>query len=115
MTAQGTFATVFAQTDRGKVRPNNEDAFVVSDLAGSAPIHAMTSSVRFDVRDRGILLAVSDGMGGAQAGEVASALVLDALRRGLSTGPTAAGRLSGFTSGWRPTTSANSAVFSGPW
>ena len=85
MTALGTFVTVFAQTDVGKVRPNNEDAFVVSDLTGSAPIHAMTSSVRFEVKDRGILLAVSDGMGGAQAGEVASALVLHALRMGMST------------------------------
>jgi PPM family protein phosphatase len=85
MTAQGTFVTVFAQTDLGKVRTNNEDAFVVSDLMGSAPIHAMSSSVSLEVRDRGILLAVSDGMGGMQAGEVASALVLHALRLGMST------------------------------
>jgi len=86
MTAQGTFVTVFAQTDLGKVRTNNEDAFVVSDLLmGSAPIHAMTSAISLEVRDRGILLAVSDGMGGMQAGEVASALVLQALRLGMST------------------------------
>jgi serine/threonine protein phosphatase PrpC len=85
MTAQGTFVTVFAQTDLGKVRTNNEDAFVVSDLMGSAPIHAMSSPISIEVRDRGILLAVSDGMGGAQAGEVASALVLHALRLGMST------------------------------
>jgi serine/threonine protein phosphatase PrpC len=85
MTAQGAFVTVFAQTDLGKVRTNNEDAFVVSDLMGSAPIHAMSSPISLEVRDRGILLAVSDGMGGMQAGEVASALVLHALRLGMST------------------------------
>jgi serine/threonine protein phosphatase PrpC len=85
MTAQGTFVTVFAQTDLGKVRTNNEDAFVVSDLMGSAPIQAMSSPISLEVRDRGILLAVSDGMGGMQAGEVASALVLHALRLGMST------------------------------
>ncbi|MBN1610266.1 MAG: serine/threonine-protein phosphatase, partial [Polyangiaceae bacterium] len=85
MTGQAAFVTVFGQTDVGKVRTNNEDAFVVSDLTASAPIHAMTSSATFEVRDRGILVAVSDGMGGAAAGEVASALVLDALRLGLST------------------------------
>jgi serine/threonine protein phosphatase PrpC len=85
MTAQPAFVTVFGQTDLGKVRTNNEDAFVVSELTASAPIHAMTSSATFEVRDRGILLAVSDGMGGAAAGEVASALVLEALRLGLST------------------------------
>ena len=85
MTAQGTFVTVFAQTDLGRVRTNNEDAFVVSDLMGSAPIHAMTSAISLEVRDRGILLAVSEGMGGMQAGEVASALVLQALRLGMST------------------------------
>jgi serine/threonine protein phosphatase PrpC len=85
MTVQGTWVTVFAQTDLGKVRTNNEDAFVVSDLMGSAPIHAMSSAISLEVRDRGILLAVSDGMGGAQAGEVASALVLHALRQVMST------------------------------
>jgi serine/threonine protein phosphatase PrpC len=85
VSTQGTFVTVFAQTDLGKVRTNNEDAFVVSDLMGSAPIHALSAPISLEVRDRGILLAVSDGMGGAQAGEVASALVLHALRLGMST------------------------------
>src|SRR5205085_12623038 len=33
--------------------------------------------------DRGVLLAVSDGMGGANAGEVASALSIEGLARGM--------------------------------
>jgi len=85
MTDRGTMVTVFAQTDCGKVRTNNEDAFLVSDLADSAPAADTLYPVSFEVRERGILLAVSDGMGGPQAGEVASALVLQALRLGMST------------------------------
>jgi PPM family protein phosphatase len=77
--------TVFAVTDVGRVRANNEDAFVVSELAGAEPIHSMSAPVSLRVEDRGVLLAVSDGMGGEQAGEVASALALSALRRGMST------------------------------
>jgi serine/threonine protein phosphatase PrpC len=74
-------------TDVGKVRKNNEDAFVIADLGASAPIHAMSRPVGMAVGPHGVLLAVSDGMGGAQAGEVASALALHSLRRGLSEGP----------------------------
>jgi serine/threonine protein phosphatase PrpC len=67
-------------TDVGKVRKNNEDAFVIADLGASAPIHAMSRPVGMAVGPHGVLLAVSDGMGGAQAGEVASALALHSLR-----------------------------------
>jgi serine/threonine protein phosphatase PrpC len=68
-------------TDPGRVRPANEDAFVIADM--SAEVGATSRGPRFHVGSRGVLLAVSDGMGGAEAGEVASALVLESLREHL--------------------------------
>lgn len=68
------YLRVAACTDVGRVRKNNEDAFVVADLDEDAPA-TVSGARRFTVGDRGLLLAVSDGMGGASAGEVASAIV----------------------------------------
>lgn len=76
------YLSVAGQTDIGRVREKNEDAFVVADLTGGALLQE-TPHARFDVGERGVLLAVSDGMGGAQAGEVASALVVETLTRAL--------------------------------
>ena len=77
---------VFGRSDIGRVRLKNEDAFVIADLMQSEPIQAMTAAVALNVDSRGVLLAVSDGMGGAQAGEVASALTLSALRLEMPSG-----------------------------
>ncbi|HEY1960479.1 MAG TPA: Stp1/IreP family PP2C-type Ser/Thr phosphatase [Polyangiaceae bacterium] len=71
---------VAAKTDVGKVRTNNEDAYVVADLNRGDRVTA-EKPIDFDVQSRGVLLAVSDGMGGEQAGEVASALVVETLRK----------------------------------
>jgi len=81
MTTNPISLGVYGRTDIGKVREHNEDAFVIANLMGAPPIHAMQRPVDLDVGPEGVLLAVSDGMGGAQAGEVARALVLQALRR----------------------------------
>lgn len=78
--------TVFGMTHPGRVRTNNEDAFVVADLGTTERVHAMTASASFEVGERGVLAAVSDGMGGAQSGEVASTLALRALRVGMGEG-----------------------------
>ena len=86
MTLQGVDLEVFGRTDIGKVRQKNEDAFVVVDLMQSLPINAMPAPITIHVDSRGVLLAISDGMGGAQAGEVASALTLEGLRLEMPAG-----------------------------
>jgi serine/threonine protein phosphatase PrpC len=85
MADQDVRLTVYGRSDVGRVRERNEDAFVIADLMASHPIHAMQSAIVLEVGARGILLAVSDGMGGEQAGDVASALTLHVLRRGMMT------------------------------
>ena len=73
--------TIFARTDVGRVRTNNEDAFLIGDLDTGARVE---SGVELDVNHRGILMVISDGMGGHAAGDVASALVVESLRKSLS-------------------------------
>jgi serine/threonine protein phosphatase PrpC len=85
MSDQGIVLSLFGRSDEGKGRHKNEDTFVVSDFTETTPINAMISHMSLAVGPRGVLIAVSDGMGGARAGEVASSLALDALQRGLST------------------------------
>ncbi|HEX9010728.1 MAG TPA: protein phosphatase 2C domain-containing protein [Holophagaceae bacterium] len=60
-----------AITHPGKVRKNNEDAYLLSALDGEEPI-LNSPSRPLKVGDPGLLVAVADGMGGAAAGEVAS-------------------------------------------
>jgi protein phosphatase len=57
--------TAGGSTDRGKVRPSNEDAFTVS-VNGQAGAFG--------------LCVVADGMGGANAGEVASRMAVEVVR-----------------------------------
>ena len=80
MATPGVALKVFGRSDIGRVRLKNEDAFLVADLMQSEPIQTMPEPIAVTVNARGVLLAISDGMGGAQAGEVASALTLRALR-----------------------------------
>jgi serine/threonine protein phosphatase PrpC len=67
---------VFGRTDVGRTREHNEDTFTVADLT------TMNASLQPEVRThvtgtRGTLFMVADGMGGAAAGEVASAMATE--------------------------------------
>src|SRR5882724_10429683 len=71
---------IAARSDVGRVRKNNEDSFSVTDLTTGSRYENGASSGVMKVSEKGVLLALSDGMGGRQAGEVASELVLDSVR-----------------------------------
>lgn len=67
-------------TDRGRVRENNEDTLLIAHLAKVSRTAPPAQAISFEAAYP-VLLAVSDGMGGAAAGEVASALVVQVLGR----------------------------------
>ena len=82
--AASIVAHVHGRTDIGRAREHNEDAFVAADLSTLAPLEPLPASLAYASDSPGTLLMVADGMGGAAAGEVASAMavsaVLEALR-----------------------------------
>jgi protein phosphatase len=68
----------FGLTDPGKVRPSNEDQFLIAELARILWIRqsSLPQQLTHHGRNRGHIFLVADGMGGHQAGEVASALTV---------------------------------------
>lgn len=76
--------TLFAQTDIGLARSGNEDNFLIIDLSTGRSWTAMEEEpsdlVTCEQGYYGSLLAVSDGMGGALAGEVASRMAVETVR-----------------------------------
>jgi serine/threonine protein phosphatase PrpC len=71
--------TICGRTDRGKRRPKNEDDLAMVDLTAVLEFEPPIDAEGVAVGDRGILLAVADGVGGHKAGEIASALALETL------------------------------------
>src|SRR6266850_5190255 len=75
-----------AKSDVGRVRRGNEDNFLVLDLTnqrtwiGSDGQEAPPEFSRFELGKKGAVLVVSDGMGGALAGDVASRMAVDSVR-----------------------------------
>ncbi len=69
----------FGLTDRGLVRPSNEDQFLVATLFKALQVRqtSLPGAESKHSSDRSHLFIVADGMGGAAAGETASALALD--------------------------------------
>jgi protein phosphatase len=76
---------LFGRTDVGQVREHNEDNFIVADLTKES--RGLMESDRVQtVGDRGTLMGVCDGMGGAAAGEVASQLAVDIVYQRMAVG-----------------------------
>ncbi|HBR57786.1 MAG TPA: hypothetical protein DEA22_10020, partial [Blastocatellia bacterium] len=75
---------IHATSHVGRVRKGNEDNYLLLNIARSK---AWTStqeagdfiieSQKFEIDDNGVIIAVSDGMGGALAGEVASKMAVE--------------------------------------
>ena len=75
---------IHATSHIGRVRKGNEDNYLLLDISDAK---AWTSAQedgefvietqRFDIDDNGVVMAVSDGMGGALAGEVASTMAVE--------------------------------------
>ena len=75
-----------AKSDVGRVRRGNEDNFLILDLAtartwsGSDGSENPEDMRSFNIGEQGLVLVVSDGMGGALAGDVASRMAIEAVR-----------------------------------
>ncbi|MCB9621957.1 MAG: serine/threonine-protein phosphatase [Sandaracinus sp.] len=87
---------LFGIIDVGLVREHNEDNFMTIDLTdgtntcwgGEDDPHSGEKLLQGEVRDKGLILAVCDGMGGAAAGEVASKMAVDTVREVMAAGST---------------------------
>jgi serine/threonine protein phosphatase PrpC len=86
------FVELYAKTNVGRVRAGNEDNFLVLDLTGTGAWTGTDGEAipdelgRFEVGPKGVVLVVSDGMGGALAGDVASRMAVDTVREMLLGG-----------------------------
>jgi protein phosphatase len=75
-----------AKSDVGRVRRGNEDNFLILDLntgqawTGSDDAEMSEKLRRFELGEKGVVLVVSDGMGGALAGDVASRMAVETVR-----------------------------------
>jgi protein phosphatase len=73
----------YGMTDRGRVRPRNEDQFLTAILSKALQIQQTSipqSRMQYS-EERGYLFVVADGVGGHQGGEQASALAVDSIER----------------------------------
>lgn len=79
-----TLIWVSARTDIGMQRASNEDSMLVANLATGRAAMSADMNV-YETDGRGMLMAISDGMGGAVAGEVASHIAITVLHEALLT------------------------------
>lgn len=78
--------SVSASTDVGMHRAGNEDAFLVADLSTGDTVAGADTNTH-SLGERGSLMVVSDGMGGAAAGEIASEMAVTIIRESIADMP----------------------------
>jgi PPM family protein phosphatase len=77
----GTVINIAALTDTGRVRQSNEDNFILCpDLLTENWISEKTLVSQQKISEKGSILVVADGMGGMNAGEVASLIAIKAIQ-----------------------------------
>jgi protein phosphatase len=72
----------YGVSDVGQTREHNEDSFVVANLSTAQPMQFI-DPIEQPADERGTLFMVADGMGGAAAGEIASATAVDVVLQNL--------------------------------
>ena len=77
---------IVAVTDTGKERTNNEDAFIICPDLSQQDWTQSGTPTYIPLNRYGSVLVVADGMGGANAGEVASSIATKSIRRSFSKG-----------------------------
>lgn len=75
---------IFGATDVGRRRPRNEDTFLFANFDNDN-----STKESFTIKEQGFLMLVADGMGGAAAGEVASEMAAETIRKKLKEFPQA--------------------------
>jgi protein phosphatase len=77
---------LFAKSDVGQKRKNNEDNFLILDLTaryywtGTEGAEPPTALHRLEDCAKGVVLVAADGLGGEMAGEVASSMAVEIVR-----------------------------------
>jgi PPM family protein phosphatase len=76
---------IYGKTDVGLIREHNEDNFLVADITAGVRTNDGKDTLEVHLADKGALLLVCDGMGGAAAGEVASQMAVDSIYEALTS------------------------------